>query len=79
MTRSQTTTAVTLLREAADLRSQALVAEQSFATLHKVDDLRRQQFAKENAFVKLMRPVYESLTMDEGMALSKRLHRLAGV
>lgn len=77
MTRSQITTAVSLLKRAATLRDQAIAAEQSFATLHLVDDLRAAQWRTENEFTRLMRSTYERLTMAEGLALSKRLHRLA--
>jgi len=79
MTRSQITKAVKLIRTAEALRTEALWSERSFATLHLTDALRRQQHDAENAFVRLMRPIYESLTAAEGMALSTRLHRLAGV
>lgn len=77
MTRSQTATAVSLLKRAAELRGEAVAAEQSWNTLHLVDGLRAAQFAAENAYVRHMRPTFEALTMAEGMALSKRLHRLA--
>jgi hypothetical protein len=79
ITTTLTRRVVTLLREADGLRVQAIAAEQSFSTLDQVDGLRRQQFDTENTIVRLMRPVYESVSMEEGMAISKRLHRLAGV
>lgn len=71
--------AVTLLRAAHALRVQAIEAEQSWATLDRVDGLRRQQHDTENQIVRLLRPVYESLSTADGMAFSKRLHRMAGV